>query len=264
MRGSSFTTFLVFLPLVAIPVLAVFGIPEFQPVIASSPTEAPGNGAALGELKEPLVHPAAGQSETPTKNPDLPFFKNPDDRPTFPTIPPVGEKDPFLPSGQNKNSKRDGKRNDRLDGWEIDSDRRLNSQPKSRIPEPIRIPKNQPAEPKQRRSQAAPFPGTAFHQETSSPMRTSKRTETQSTRRRIARTATAPKTVQEAIDRLRRLGIVEHHVGHGPKTGVYYFRCYAPSKVNSRVSRLLEEEDTSLLRAACKVLARVESQTAVN
>lgn len=260
MRGSSFTTFLVFLPLVAIPVLAVFGIPEFQPVIASSPTEAPGNGVALGDLKEPVVHPVEGQSDSPTKNVKLGVFEKPEDTPKFPQIPGVGQNDPFLPSKSTEQSGRSG----RLDGWEVDTDRRLNSTPESRLPTPIKIPKEQPVQPKRRRTQAAPFPGTAFQQNESSPMKTSKRMPTQPNRTRVARTNTTPKTVQEAIDRLRRLGITQHHVGHGPKTGVYYFRCYAPSKVNSRVSRLLEEEDTSLLRAACKVLARIESQTAVN
>jgi len=50
MRGSSATTFLMFLPLLAIPVLAIFGIPEFRPVNASAPTEASPDGVVVRDF----------------------------------------------------------------------------------------------------------------------------------------------------------------------------------------------------------------------
>lgn len=62
MRGSSLTTFLMFLPLIAIPLLAIFGVPEFTPVKASSPTEPFGNGTSIAGLDAARQTSAAGKS----------------------------------------------------------------------------------------------------------------------------------------------------------------------------------------------------------
>ncbi|MFQ5733987.1 MAG: hypothetical protein ACE5KM_18775, partial [Planctomycetaceae bacterium] len=59
MRGSSLTTFLMFLPLIAIPLLAVFGVPEFSPVKASPPTEPQPQGLSVAGLDANATTPAA-------------------------------------------------------------------------------------------------------------------------------------------------------------------------------------------------------------
>lgn len=255
MRGSSFTTFLVFLPLVAIPVLAVFGIPEFQPVNASSPTEVGPGDIRIRDHTHAPEPEHAGQSQTPGKGifqapRDTPDRSKPADDKTG-----VGE-NPFeraIPNPYGDANANKANRNSRLQGWQVDPDRYLDKAPKSRIPAPLE--RNEPAKQlDDNRSQAAPFPGKIL---------TNKKVEdSDNGNRRLANTG-QPQSVQAVIDRLNRLGIRQHAIGLSTKPGEYYFRCYAPSKDGERVLRMLEFEDRSLLRAAQKVLAQVESSRVV-
>ena len=78
MRGSSVTTFLMFLPLIAIPLLAIFGVPEFSAVNASSPTDLPAPGTSIADFNgspQSSVNGANGLFEpvTPKTNPSAPL-----------------------------------------------------------------------------------------------------------------------------------------------------------------------------------------------
>lgn len=266
MRGSSFTTFLVFLPLIAIPVLAVFGIPEFQPVNASSPTEFSGGDIKVRDLESAAAKQPPGESEAPAKPFSGDVFKSPDLPPSFDS--PAGStasasrdssnSDPFL----NDSPKPAEKSSPRMKGWKVDPVRYLNPRSKNGA-DAIRLPPRKPRprrEPAPRENEdgrgAAPFPGTSSRDRDAGNaiVNTALKSEPKSERRPL------PTTLHSVVARLRELGIRDYVLRPGTRNGEFYFRCSTPPQGRNRISVKFEQEDPDPLRAAQKVLAQVEAR----
>lgn len=231
MRGSSFTTFLMFLPLVAIPLLAIFGIPEFRPVNASIPTE-PHNHNGARDLES-----AAGRkSSTSSKDKTSDLFAPLD----------VEQKKPTAnrTERQNVDPFRQAEKNSRLKGWQLD-DRRNDGRQTSETPN---FAHNSPFAERNGNNDSAGIrrqinprraPLGQVGQETS---------------------LKEPLTWKVATEQLKQWGINNFVLQPGDEPNVFHFSCLCPSERNPRIVHRYEAEDAEPLQAVAKVLRQIESR----
>lgn len=245
MRGSSFTTFLMFLPLVAIPLLAIFGIPEFTPVNASSPSDAVRDGVVVTDLESAAARDRNRTSQGANAESAEDLFRpfqdqNGQSRP-----------DPFL------------QKSGRMHGWELDPRRTQGNtgpQPQRPLPRVRRVSAN-------RTETASPFPGPPRSQPAEktdllAEVRAEKKSSTQAGEKQTDARQPAGLTWQGAVARLNRLGIHNFALQPGVEPGEFHFSCTHADRDNPRVIRRFEAEDTDPLAAVQKVLRQVERRRA--
>lgn len=249
MRGSSLTTFLMFLPLIAIPLLAIFGVPEFTPVNASTPTDA--NGAAIaidGPVRKSNADRSLGRSLERNDDVFSPVSSGTSGAPRFPAGSLKPEGDPFLNEGRNVgDGRKPGKHG--LNGWEIDEDRRGSKRSTNRVETPILDERpNAPAGPTTDGSvdphaSSRPTGGAALQSVPSMP----------------ENTATAF-TWRKAVRTLNRMGIKDFLLQPGSRADEFHFSCLYTSPVNPRVAHRFEAEDADPLQAVQKVLQQIRAR----
>jgi hypothetical protein len=248
MRGSSLTTFLMFLPLIAIPLLAIFGVPEFTPVNASTPVDPVSTNAIA--IDDPVRRPGApnGRGLPDANDVFAPVDSAADAAPGFPGRSLKPEADPFL----NKRPSDDGPRKtgkQGLRGWEIDQDRsggpggmrhresiqRGDKRSSNRVETSI-----QDMRP---RSAAAPAKSAGMQSVAS-----------------VSESAEPAFTWQKAVRTLNRLGIKDFLLQPGSRSEEFHFSCLYSSPDNPRIAHRFEAEDAEPLRAVQKVLKQIQSR----
>lgn len=247
-RGpGAFTTILMLFPMLAVPVMALFGVPHFMPVVAS-PTPAMQTDQFVGFLE-----PRAGQSDAVlhpvslrTESEDVDLFQ------------PYGadgiaSNQPGLNEAASQDSEVRNNWSDPLKSSQIaDSGRNRSGQstPEALIgnglkPGLVTIFDSRPTG---RESQIDPTaryvrPGNAKPKLTRLP------TETQSM------------TWQQASQILNNLGVQSYSLSPGLSPGEFRFMCLVSSTDDPRISRRFESNSTDPLVAVEQVIAQVKSWT---
>ena len=229
MRGSSFTTFLMFLPLIAIPLLAIFGIPEFRPVNASIPTE-PSGGSADHKLNSNV---GAKSASPENKAEDLLAPFDVDENKQSPNVGERHNADPFSKAS----------RNNRLEGWEIEG--RSASVGKGASPAA--------------RDNLSPFGGRKVENQSQGIRR---RIDPQKSGLGQNGKETSLKqslTWKAAVAQLKQWGISNFVLQQGDEPNMFHFSCLCPSERNARIVHRYEAEDAEPLQAVAKVLQQIAS-----
>lgn len=245
-RGQGFfTTLLMIVPMTAVPVMAVFGIPQFVPA-ARPVTPDP-----VTTRRAPFIESRIGQSDTHlgrefalVTETSLSLFNPPDES--------ADSRPATAPSAWNSST--------------TDS-------PNAAIAE--RRPNTAPA------ARAGRVPPdailTGYHTAQVAPSRDSESvidgldgftpsTDTERYQRRtpgVSTLATQPQhplrpTWREAVDRLNELGIRTFRLTPGMQPGTFQFSCLVSSVDDPRVSRWFDDEATEPLDAVTRVLRKVE------
>jgi hypothetical protein len=236
MRGSSLTTFLMFLPLIAIPLLAIFGVPEFTPVNASTPTETNAAAIAIDGPVRKLEPAGAPKRSAFNRNGDVFSPVKPDSNaaPGFPSGGLKPEADPFLNAGgDNDTPRKPGKQG--LNGWELDRDRHDGKRSRNRIETSILDERNN--------SSAGATRGAGMQSVPSMP-----------------ETNEPAVAWQKAVRTLNRMGIEDFLLQPGSRAEEFHFSCICPSPDNPRITRRFEAEDADPLRAVQKVLKQIQTR----
>lgn len=229
MRGSSLTTFLMFLPLIAIPLLAIFGVPEFTPVNASTPAEPTANAITIDNPVRKLGT-QDGRSLSNGNDVFAPVEAATEAAPGFPGEGLKPEADPFLNNrptegGQRKTGKQG------LQGWEVDQDRRGDKRSTNRVETSIQ----------DTRSKSATSAGM---QSVAS----------------VSDSSESAFTWQKAVRTLNRMGIKDFLLQPGSRSDEFHFSCLYSAPDNPRVAHRFEAEDADPLRAVQKVLTQIKSR----
>lgn len=286
MRNSSFTTLLMFLPLVAIPLLAIFGIPEFRPVSASSPTE-----------PYPQLSPPPG-SERPGSLPAGNRFPNETDRKGLPASPAGFREsglrstalprraDPFHSAETRQQPVQTAET--KWNGWQIDAGRLPGSQQANRAAthqpqQPLIAGGQSPvslADKDRAGTDRAPAPAgnDAAATRGGPPRKTQRlaedhpahqfdRTVEQKLRERGLLPVTGTRSAQrgrtnltwhQAIERLNQLGITDFVLQPGSRPQQFLFSCLYSPQENPGVVYRFEGEHTEPLQAVLDVLQQIE------
>jgi hypothetical protein len=235
MRGSSLTTFLMFLPLIAIPLLAIFGVPEFTPVNASTPAD-PGGTAILldGPVRKGNPERPAGNDSLRNNDVFAPVHNEPAAAPGFPSQGLKPEADPFLNERRGDGDRNSGQRG--LNGWEIDQERRRDERSTRRVETSIKDERTKPV--------AVPSGNAAAMQSVGS----------------MPETPRPAFTWRKAVQTLNRMGITDFLLQPGSRSEEFHFSCVFPSSDNPRIAHRFEAEDADPLRAVQKVLQQIQSR----
>lgn len=288
LSGSSVTTFLMFVPLLAVPLLAIFGIPEFSPVNASPSDD------HNRVLKITDRDTATGQSEKHA--PDDLFAdieKRAEFAADFKRLDNERRENPFAePAGTSGKTAADSAttadtRAARLAGWKVDANR-------GRQTPVVRVAANsgqrRPIESAALNSDRNPFAGDASDRTDPTPARrerpasfadymkardtatpeTPPARQTPATgagaaRQRVpaetkpATQSGAPLTWQEAARRLNALGISKYYLQPGRRQGQFHFSCIFTPHQGARVSHRFEAEDAEPLKAVGHVLTQIDA-----
>jgi hypothetical protein len=284
-----FSTVLMLVPLLAVPALAIFGIPQFVPVVASTTTgdedfdllanEATGVGESACYTPDGLVTPFATVDNSPTDRSrnstrysvdagaawDDPFG---DGKPSILTSPHELRADLIQVSEdiETSNAPNQGVQEpiadaliDSFDGWKPKSDHWLS------IPARTRSTENQETRPQYGTECAeseAPEPtGHSEALETSGledhaadPIVSSDR----AIRRESSTLGQGPLTWQAAVERLNALGVQQFRLLPGIEKNTFHFSCFYTPSDNPRVNHRFEAEANAPLRAVGSVLAQID------
>ncbi len=235
MKGSSLTTFLMFLPLIAIPLLAIFGIPEFAPVNASltSPQD-----AVIVNGRGTTTPSGSSKAESDfAPYPNRQTEAGPNSMTSDPFLFPEDKKAAAHPNAN------------RLGEWAVApkharEDSQLKSAEKLGI---IENRKRQSLDELDKFADPKLNPGNA---------------ELSSGQFAVPSGAdTTPElTWSIAMQRLKKLGITDYVLQPGSQTQHCHFSCLYRSPNNPRITRRFEAEGSSPLQAASHVLTQLESR----
>jgi len=254
-RQGQFATFAMLIPMFAIPVMAVFGIPQFAPVVASPADQAQPDWLAdqsFDRVGQSDAFPMRSLNLIADESEQLDLFQ------------------PYSPAGNSVVRNLAA------------AERWPDSQVPSTAGRPVSVPADavaatpvldlfEPVGDAQR-----PSPETASRDEKSQTAR-GRRTATQSAAAQQFRSASRPapsaqngtsstriarqpvgSSWRDAINRLNQLGIRTYRLSPSASDGRYHFMCLVTSADDPRISRRFEAESREPLDAVDRVLAQVE------
>lgn len=274
--GSSFTTFLMFVPLVAIPLLAIFGIPEFTPVNASPSLES--NQPFVVSDRDPLDSQNAGKSGGTSRKAtasDSEVFSKSELSSIERRENPFALQEPNPQTLTHQNHLNAGGTS-RLAGWTIDSARREQSsrnQPSSfPLQRPIQETDSTQAghssgvhhQPAKKSTQSFAEFAKAYESSARNPFNPSSENNTQRVQqpqpeqRVRGGISHGPLTWQRAIQRLNELGIRDFRLQPGSRPNEFHFSCSFEPTQGSRIRHRFEAEDSQQLGAVKKVLDQID------
>jgi len=222
--GSPIATLLMFVPLVAVPLLAVFGVPKF-PSLNASPTE-----DVDDHFDEPDWGPGFDQHDSAD------VFASADSDSSFP----AGGPPPFETGGQSAPAR--GFSNDpfasesdpewdlppdALNGWSLESQAAPGA--------------SAGGAPQDATSSADSFPSNPDGSDAG------------------ATSAGDPFTWQSAVQRLRDFGIEDYHLQPGHQPELFHFSCLLEPSDNPSVIHRFEAESSQPLEAVRDVVTQIES-----
>lgn len=247
--GRTFVTLLMFIPLISIPLMAVFGIPEFSLVNRDDPLGFSTNGDTLTNSN--LGQPLQLTDEIPEDKPSQPFAK----RETTPVsnlqgVDPfqIEEKKPahagmkgWAVEGQHFTSVANA--NFKRTGFQRERSRTRDSNPQSLNDLDSIIDTRTKTGTDKSANQAAPFP----HSDTGN-------------RIRIPNSTDHRTRWQSAIGKLRKIGIEDYTLKPGSSPKLFHFSCtYTPtSNVKPRITHRFEAESEDPLQAVVDVIEQIE------
>lgn len=280
MRSKSndfFSTLLVLIPLVAVPMLAIFGIPEFAPVKKSSLNEnelfSGDDSSQFNEISfNSSSHEIDLGGEASLGEPGRGNRSR------------ASQGDPFAQSGSPRNGSRNGEEwlppPDALEGWELDA-APGQFEPEQKMAE-LPAGKRRP-DPGfgQKAIEQADFTGdqfsensgNAFEQEiqqvdnTSNPFDKAapvrqadavQEVDPQFRLRAETMLRRDPETWSAAVQKLNELGIRDYRLEPGVSPNAFSFSCHYSLPHNPRISRRFEAEALDPLKAVIKVLQQVD------
>lgn len=278
LSGSSVTTFLMFIPLLAVPLLAIFGIPEFSPVNASP------SGDKHGGLTIADSQPVGGQSD---KHSPEDLFAEVEKRSEFQRLNVERRDDPFQKNGATATGQNQPSSvvNARLKGWTVDANRQP---PGSTRPQtPIRPRSSGTVTNASHDSERNPFaPNAARSNEKPNtdpdrPKAFAEYIKDRDAKRnaispaktgtslasvpaeRVAiperREAGTPLTWRAAVKRLNEFGINDYRLQPGRTAGEFHFSCVFQPHRGARITHRFEAEDSEPLKAVATVLSQIEN-----
>jgi len=270
--NGSFTTFLMFVPLVAVPLLAVFGLPEFSSVAASGSSsddvfelgiiEETGVGESASHAADDLLRPVSNDGSIDVHSPT-----------------PASGRFAADGNGFGENSQDDVGR------WDETSDQRpaqngqLSHSESGDLFSPFEEVSHD-GEIDQLASGVEVFSGATSDEQGGrngfsdlgiskpSTSKTAERDVSEPPRQRTPRSGprdisgkhAGPLTWQAAVRRLNELGIDDYLLQPGIRTGEFHFSCVFSPRDNPRVTHRFEAEADEPLTAIKKVLSQVESR----
>lgn len=221
--GSSFSTLLLSLPLVGVPLMAMFGVPQFVPVVASSvndqPTarSKPTRSTRIGESLVPAMlsavdTPHSGEMADADSLDDL--FRPPSES---------RQKGPVQRSSKPARSP--------------DTPGLFAQEPRTSTARPAKLQAvRNPTETHLKQQQPSPEELRLFGEKTVDGL-----------------------TWQNAVSRLNELGIHEFRLEPGQQMGEFYFACEFSPDANARITRRFESEASEPLKAVALVLRQIDS-----
>jgi hypothetical protein len=253
--GGNLTAFLMFAVLLAVPLLAVFGIPEFVPA-SNSPFE---RDEAFDEINfRSSTSPGIGESASFSSRPDIyaPVQNVSSETPPRHQSQAVSLaeriQNPFLqleetdhifrqqPEGLNRIPATDA-----LAGWEL-----ANAKSASRTRSSALSTETFP-EPPSSASLEDPFPGNSSH---NLKIKAGENRHSETGRNASLE---SPLTWRSAVRRLNSLGIRKFRLEPGSREHEFHFSCVLTPRNNPRVTHRFEAEAGDPLRAVDKVLQQI-------
>lgn len=250
------TTLLMLVPLIAVPALAIFGVPNVDGL----------NGSTENSTHQPA---SDDDLDAPTAKPSRPLVD--EDADLGEGFIPTGEtdaNDPFLHGSAGR--RRPDRTADASEGDELRGlDRPRNRNPRSSANTPTETPRKEMSEAPSPRgsdrdlSEEIPFGDPPERSETAAVTRPrgSRATQPRGTAMKEfdeARTA-APRDWQAATARLKQFGIRDFHLTNGEADHHFLFTCRYVMPDNPRVVRRFEAEASEPLAAVEDVLTQVET-----
>lgn len=263
-KQGQFATFAMLIPMFAVPVMAVFGIPQFAPVVAS-----PADEQHPDWLSDDGFH-RVGQADAYSPRSLTSVSSDPDQLDLFQPWDPEAssDRDPALPSsnwtdplqlasapGQDRRTVSPAGGSPTAAVSTLTNARAGNRQPDSRSREHL------PESAGSVRPPVAPtVAGQSVAQQPVPERSVAGRSASHSSEYGRSRTALHPKhsTWRRAVNRLNQLGIRTYRLSPSETDGRYYFMCLVTSADDPRISRRFEAEAREPLDAVDYVLAQVE------
>lgn len=254
-RQGQFATFAMLIPMFAIPVMAVFGIPQFAPVVASPADKSQPEWLAdrsFTRIGQSDAFPARSLNMVAAETDRLDLFE------PYPETANSGVRE--LAAAERRPDQQHSYAGGRP--VRIENDAAANA-PVLDLFEPVdntRRPNSHSVSPKQRN-----LPGTVRREVAASSdalisradSNTSPSAPSRASSTRIARQPVGS-SWRDAIDHLNQLGIRTYRLSPSTSDGRYHFMCLVTSADDPRISRRFEAEGREPLDAVDRVLTQVE------